>query len=324
MTIVPVTQPQHNPHYGVGNTEQITTNLSRWKETLGAWLLSYSADHTRAAYKRDSLDYLAWLDEVSLDVASVERRHADVYKLLLEQQGCTGSTVARKLSALTAFYAYAELDNPFKRVRRPRVANESSTAGLTASEARQLIETARINGARDGGRSHAFITLLLHTGVRASEALNARTTDLGWDQGYRTLTVTRKGGKRQKIVVPAPAQHALDEYHGAPLGKEVASAAQPGSGSPLFVTETGKQWARSEAYRTIRRLARRAGVRAEISPHSLRHAYATLALSNGVALHDVQDALGHASADTTQRYNRARRSLDKSPSNRIASILAES
>jgi integrase/recombinase XerD len=93
---------------------------------------------------------------------------------------------------------------------------------------------------------------------------------------------------------------------------------------PLFVTRTGERWHRSEAWRTLRRLARN-GVPAKASsihPHDLRHAFVTLSLDAGASLRDVQDAAGHADPRTTRRYDRARHNLDKHPTYALAGLVA--
>jgi integrase/recombinase XerD len=186
--------------------------------------------------------------------------------------------------------------NPVELVTRPKVdAEHSSTEGLTKEQARALLATARA----DGARSHALVSLLLFTGIRVSEALNASTTDYGHDTGHRTLSIRRKGGKGGKVAVPAPAVEALNTYL-ATTGRELV-AGTTGAGLPLFTTATGKGWASSEAFRTVQRLARVAGVEGRITSHLLRHTFATVALDAGTALHDLQDSMGHAEPRTTRR-----------------------
>ena len=157
------------------------------------------------------------------------------------------------------------------------------------------------------------------TGVRISEALQASTADYGHDAGHRTLNIRRKGGRCAKVAVPAPAVVALNSY----LGTDGADLVfgQPQS-LPLFTTSTGRPWHRSEAFRTIQRLARRAGIEGQISPHSLRHTFATIALDSGTSLHALQDSMGHADPRTTRRYDRARNNLLKSAGYDVARALA--
>jgi len=205
-------------------------------------------------------------------------------------------------------------------VRRPRVdADHSSAQGLTKSQAQALLGVAH----DDGTRSRAFVSLLLFTGIRISEALSARLSDLQHDGGHRVLVVTRKGERRQKVVLPAPVLDALAAYLGSTVanGTELAITDAASADAPIFTTATGKPWAQSEAFRTVQRLARVAGIEGHISPHSLHHTHATLALDAGVQLADLQDSMGHADPRTTRRYDRARGRLERSSAYALAAAL---
>ncbi|MCG2622991.1 tyrosine-type recombinase/integrase [Arthrobacter sp. I2-34] len=293
-------------------------NAARHASIIAAWQLAQMSHHTLAAYSRNLLDYCAWLDGLGLDLFTARRVHVDGYRHTLAG---APSTVARTLAALSSFYRYAiAVDaahfNPVQAVTRPRVdADHSSTQGLSRDQAKELLRTARAAG----DRSNALVNVLLFTGVRISEALGATTADYGHDAGHRTLTVRRKGGKIAKVAVPAPAVEALNLYLGT-TGADLVLG--QGTSRPLFTTATGKSWHRTEAFRTVQRLARRAGIEGRISPHSLRHTFATIALDNGVPLHDVQDSLGQADPRTTRRYDRSRHKLAKSAGYDVARALA--
>lgn len=299
-----------------------TPNADRNVALAGAWLLSLTSENTRTAYRSDLLAWFDFLDSGALDALSTERRHADLWRAT-----STGSsaTVARRLSAVSSFYRYAVAEgsattNPFALAKRPKVDPDfSPTRGLTKSEAMALLDAAR----NDSARSHALVALLLLTGVRISEALGANVTDLSHDTGHRVLTVTRKGGKRAKVVLPARVIDALGSMLGEAVahGQEVATVDASETGAPLFTTSTGARWAQSEAFRTVQRLARRAGIEGSVSPHSLRHTHATLALDRGVALRDLQDSLGHADPRTTRRYDRGRGALECSSAHAVAAVL---
>jgi site-specific recombinase XerD len=302
--------------------DTITTagNEHRHGHIIAAWKLAQSSPHTLRAYSRSMTDFCSWLDARGLDLLTVKRPHVDGYR-----HGLTGApaTVAARLAALSSFYRYAlSADvitggNPVELVKRPRVdADHSSTEGLTKDQARALLAAARA----DGPRSHALVSLLLFTGIRLSEALNAGTADYGHDSGHRTLSIRRKGGKDGKVAVPAPAVEALNAYLGT-TGRDLVTGTV-GAGLPLFTTASGKRWNASEAFRTVQRLARVAGVEGRISPHSLRHTFATLALDAGTALHDLQDSMGHADPRTTRRYDRARGTLSKAAGYDVARALA--
>lgn len=301
------------------------SNEARHGALAGAWLASLTSDNTRRAYRRDLRAFLDFLDGHALDVFSVERQHVDVYRLTLDGQ--SAATVARKLSALSAFYKYAldegaAMANPVVRVKRPKVdADHSETQGLTKAQALALLDAAK----QDSSRSHALVALLLYTGARISEALNARVSDLGFSGGHRVLSVTRKGGRKAFLVLPAPVIEALSALLGDDDARGAAVALPDlgdGNGRALFATRNGRTWAPSEASRTIQKLAVRAGIHGTISPHSLRHTHATLALEAGMPLHELQDSMGHADPRTTQRYNRSRDRLERSSAHVLAQTLS--
>lgn len=301
-------------------TGTTTRNAERHARVIAGWQLAQVSPHTLRAYTRNLLVYCSWLDDHGLDLFEVRRVHVDGYRHSLIG---APSTVARTLAALSSFYRYAVADgaaasNPVLTVTRPRVdADHSSTQGLSRDQAKDLLRAA----AADGPRSNALICLLLYTGVRISEALTATTDGYGYDSGHRTLSIRRKGGKTGKVAVPAPAVEALNLYLGT-SGADLVRQQGPGAGRPIFTTRTGRSWNRSEAFRTVQRLARSAGIQGRISPHSLRHTFATIALDNGVSLHDLQDSLGQADPRTTRRYDRSRHKLAKSAGYDVARALA--
>jgi site-specific recombinase XerD len=303
----------------LGTISAAAGNHDRHGPIIAAWQLAQSSPHTLRAYSRSMAGYCGWLDARGMDLLGVKRPVLDGYR-----HGLTGApaTVAARLAALSSFYRYAlsaELIavNPVELVKRPRLdPDHSGTSGLSKDQAKALLAAARAAGLR----SHALVSLLLFTGIRLGEALNAGTTEYGHDAGHRTLRIRRKGGTEGKVAVPAPAVEALDAYLRT-SGRELV-AGTAGAGLPLFTTASGKRWAPSEAFRTVQRLARVAGVEGRISPHSLRHTFATIALDAGTALHDLQDSMGHADPRTTRRYDRARGTLVKAAGYDVARALA--
>lgn len=294
------------------------SNRERHASIIAAWQLAQSSPHTLTAYTRNLTGFCVWLDGHTLDLLTVRRVHVDGFRHTLSG---APTTVARTLAAVSSFYRYAMSEgvvdrNPVEMIVRPTVdADHSSTQGLNREQAKTLLAVAH----RDGLRSAALVNLLMFTGVRISEALNASTADYGHDAGHRTLNIRRKGGKSAKVAVPAPAVVALNTYLGTSGADLVLGHAQS---LPLFTTATGKPWNRSEAFRTVQRLARKAGIQGQISPHSLRHTFATIALDSGTSLHALQDSMGHADPRTTRRYDRARNNLLKSAGYDVARALA--
>jgi integrase/recombinase XerD len=289
---------------------------------VAAWLLSYDSPNTRTAYGRDLSNWFAWCVDHGLDPLGVARGHLDAYaRHLAEVQHRSPATVARRLSALAQFYAYATDEglierSPAAKIRRPKVADDSQTTGLDRDQLRALLATARQRAVDGRGRAHrdlALLTLLGHNGLRIGEALGADATDLGTERGHRTLRITRKGGRRATVVLAPVTARALDD--------ELAGRTD----GPLFMTATGRRLDEPSVFRMVRRLARAADlgdIAEQLNPHSLRHAFVTLALDAGVSLRDVQDAAGHADPRTTRRYDRARHNLDRAATYAVAAYLA--
>lgn len=298
---------------------QTAPNRSLHAGTILAWELAQTSPHTLRAYRCDLADFIDWCDLARADLLMIKRPAVDLYRGTLAG---APATVARKLAALSSFYRYAVsadriAANPVELVKRPKVdADHSATRGLTVAQVKALLAAARAHGPR----AHALVSVLVFTGVRLSEALTATTVDYGHDTGHRTLGIRRKGGKAARVAVPAPAIEALDAYLGT-TGRELV-AGTAGGGLPIFTTVTGRRWNPSEAFRTVQRLARVAGLEGQISPHSLRHTFATIALDSGTTLHDLQDSMGHADPRTTRRYDRARHTLAKAAGYDVARALA--
>ena len=131
------------------------------------------------------------------------------------------------------------------------------------------------------------------------------------ERGHRVLKITRKGGKVATVPLAPRTAEAVDIY----VGDRTTG--------PLFITRTGIRWHRTEAWRALRRLAKKAMPEkaGSLHPHDLRHAFVTLSLDAGASLRDVQDAAGHADPRTTRRYDRARHNLDRHPTYALAGLI---
>ncbi len=293
-----------------------------------AWLWSFrESQHTRAAYQRDVQDFAAWCAAVEVDLLAVRRPQLDAYAAMLANtpnrrtgRPLAPATVARRLAALSSWYGYlvdagAAEHNPLLRVRRPRLDRDhTATVGLSAAQAAAVLRAARSDATLGPLCAPALAGFLLEIGARVSEACAADVADLGHDSGHRTVRLRMKGGKTRTRAVPPALAAALD-----------ALVAGRGGG-PLFVLPDGRRLDRYTVFRFVRRAARAAGLPAadRITPHSFRHAWATVARERGASLEERQYALGHADPRTTQRYDRARASLDRDPSYLVAGAVADS
>ena len=288
-------------------------------EFTEAWLANRRLSaHTRAAYRRDVGGWLAWCADRSLEPLAATFLDVNAYARELERTR-SPATVARTLSALSSWYDFlvrlgALGANPVSGADRPRVDRDhSATVGLAPEEVDALLRAAAALTGPTAARSRAALALLADLGLRVGELVSLDVTDLGEERGHRSVRFVGKGGKpRRRALTPGTAA-AVDAY----LADRAAAAGftVPELTGPLLATSSGGRLDRHAVFRLVRRVARAAGIPAadRLSPHSLRHAFATGARAEGVALEDVQDAMGHADPRTTRRYDRDRHNLDRDP-----------
>lgn len=263
------------------------------------WLMSQESDRTRETYRHVADRWFEWCDSHDLGVWSARRPDVDRWRVGLRRRLAPG-TVGKYLASVASFYRYAARDvdpapieyNPVENVRRPRIERVSHADGLTVAEARALLAAAEV----DGPRTAALVHLLLGTAARVSELVNARVADLGWVEGRRALTVTRKGGVRGTVLV-RPAVWAVVERY-----LDGRSEVPDGW---LIATTGGRRMVRQTAYEVVRDLAAATLDRdVRVGPHDLRHTAITLALDEGMSLAEARMFAGHARAATTEQYDR--------------------
>lgn len=304
-------------------------------QMTAAWLIAQKSPNTRAAYRRDVTGigttgepartqtpaWLPWCDLYDLQPLQARRMHVDAFRLALEAAGCSPRTVARKLAAVSSWYDYLldeELTerNPAKKAARPEIDKDTSPAvGLTAKEGRAFLASAEA----DGPLADATLKLLALNGVRVSVILNARPRDFGYDSGHRIIRFTLKGGKPHKAPIVPQVDEAIENY-------KKTSRGTLSRDDLLFLKPNGDPLDESFMRRLVQRIARTAGIPSwrDLSPHSLRHTFATVLLGMGVPLAVVQDIMGHLDPRTTQAYNHARDRLDGHPTYKLAGVLLPS
>lgn len=248
----------------------------------------------------------------------VDRFAARRFLVLFQKAGCRATTTARKLASLRSFYRFLEREgyaasNPFAGVRAPRRAR-SLPEVLSVAEVERLLcapeRVLRESGARAGTpraervfaayRDAAILEVLYSTGARVSEAagLNVRDADL-----LSGVAVVRGKGKKERLCpLGGPACRALREMLRRSPGREAGASAGGGQGEPLFRNRNGGRLTTRSIERIFKRYLPAAGLRASVSPHALRHSFATHMLNAGADLRSVQELLGHASLSTTQIY----------------------
>ncbi|MBI1920527.1 MAG: site-specific tyrosine recombinase XerD [Geobacter sp.] len=263
------------------------------------------ADNTLQAYSRDIARYLDFLEKEGRS-APDQVRSLDVAGFLarLKGEGLGARSRARSLSAVRMFHRFLLVENycatdPTAIIEAPKSLNKLPEV-LSPREVDSLLASPVGNAAGDV-RDRAMLELLYATGLRVSELVSLSTTGVNTDAGY--LMTFGKGGKERLVPIGDSAARAVEVY---------AAAARPlldrgGSNPYLFLTRLGDRMTRQAFWNIIKKRARQAGINRRISPHSLRHSFATHLLENGADLRSVQMMLGHADLSTTQIYTHVTR-----------------
>jgi integrase/recombinase XerD len=262
-----------------------------------AWLSARRAGNTRAAYARDigitpqrrpsrAPSWLSWCGQQGVHpVSGVTGLHVARYARQLDGAGLSPASAARKLAAISSWYAWLARRghisaSPAADVARPRATPAAPPApGLTQTQALRLLRAADQAPGPQRARTAALVALLLFTGARLSEIIGADISDLGTDQGHPVLWVTRGKSRRQGLPLPVPAAARIDAY----------LAGRPGQapGQALFATRAGRRLFPADVRRTLHRLAARAGLAADqarhLGPRTIRQSAATLYLQGGLS-----------------------------------------
>lgn len=268
-----------------------------------------AATNTLQSYERDLEDARSFLNERSVRLTEATPDDLRAYLGHLAKQGFAASSQARRLSALRQFFKFLygeglRGDDPTGILDAPKK-GRSLPKTLSVDDVNRLIGRAETEAAEPGGnhlikrRMHLLVELLYATGLRVSELVSLPASVLA--QTGRFLVVKGKGNKERLVPLSRAAVSALDAY-GEALAAEIGD--DPAAGDFLFPAQSKEGFLPRQVFaRDLKALAGRAGIRAStLSPHVLRHAFASHLLQNGADLRAVQELLGHSDISTTQIY----------------------
>ncbi len=280
-----------------------------WSHHLGGFLDYLQAEcglsgNTRKAYRSDLTHFLRHLaGERVKHLQKITSRDVERFLRYARDQNLAVSSIARALAAVRTFCKYlvlqrvlssdvaAVVDSPKKWHRLPTVLDDSSV--------RMLLDAPDDEQDTHALRDRTMLTTIYATGIRATELVRMNLPDVNFNLG-----VIRVLGKdnRERIVPIAPkALRKIEEYLRKVRSVQADSGASP-TARPLFVSRTWRRLGREDVYRIVRKYVLRAALRGNVSPHTLRHSFATQLLTHGADLRSVQEMLGHADIATTQIY----------------------
>ena len=256
------------------------------------------AENTQSAYQRDLQTYGAWLSGRSPLTVTIQ--NLGDYLGTLSDKGQSRATIARKAATLRCFYSFLQLegvlvDNPAEQLVLAR-RDDTIPAVLSPRQVDQLLNSpSRFTAA--GVRDRALLELLYATGCRASEVSSLQLKDLRLEEQF--CTCRGKGNKERVVPLGQRAHSAITQWMEDYRPQFLLNSTEQ---NHLIVSSRGNKLSRMRIWEIVHEHATSAGLANDISPHTLRHSFATHLVAGGVDLRHVQEMLGHASIATTQRY----------------------
>lgn len=268
-----------------------------------------AARNTLSAYARDLADYSAHLCRRQRDYATATRADIETYLEHLADRGLARATRARRLSAVRQLHRFAFLegwrsDDPAALLKGPKKARALPPV-LSEVDVDRLLAAVRFHGRSEAERTRntCLMELLYATGLRVSELVALPVAAVRGDP--RMILIRGKGGRERMVPLSVPARQALAAWLGHRDDVEAAGATKGRPSSPYLFPARGRRGhlSRETFFLIVKRLALEAGLdTAAVSPHTLRHAFATHLLAHGADLRVIQTLLGHASIATTEIY----------------------
>ncbi len=264
------------------------------------------AKNSILAYGRDLAKFGRYLSVKGRTPRQIRQGEIDEFARRLSSQGLSAKSIARALNAVRMFYRYLVMEkmvsgDPTAQIRSPRTL-KTLPRYLTLEEVDHLLAAPDPRSAL-GLRDAAMVEMLYATGLRVSELISLRLRDLNLEAGY--LRCMGKGSKERMVPLGRQAVQRIRTY----LGGARPAILRGGSHPSLFLNNRGGPMSRQGFWKILKKHGRAVGLRSRLSPHVLRHSFATHLLERGADLRSVQMMLGHADISTTQIYthiNRAR------------------
>ncbi len=255
--------------------------------------------NTVEAYKHDLDWLLGYLEQEGLDPLSVKLEDLEHFAAMLSDHDISAKSQARILSGARAFYRYLVLDgyldvDPTELLESPHLPQHLPE--YLSTEEVDALENSIDLTSNEGHRNRAIIEVFFSCGLRVSELTNLKLSDLFLPQGF--IRVNGKGGKQRLVPISERAIHELELWFDDRRQMNI----KPGEEDYVFLNRRGHHLTRTMILIMVKRQAEAAGIKKTISPHTLRHSFATALLKGGADLRIIQELLGHADLGTTEIY----------------------
>ena len=265
------------------------------------------SENTVVNYGLDINKLINWIDEHSIKASPIsitkEQLQDFIYTYAKE---LTASSQARLISGLKGYFEYLVFedyrkDNPTDLIEAPKIGRKLPDT-LSEDEVNRIIDAVDLSTPQ-GERNRAILETLYGCGLRVSEVLNLKLSDLFFDEGY--ILVTGKGDKQRFVPIAPITQKYIEIYRDQ---IRIHETPKPEFKNILFLNRRGAQLTRAMIFTLVKQHTQKAGIKKKISPHTFRHSFATHLLQNGADLRAIQQMLGHESITTTEVYMHVDRS----------------
>lgn len=261
------------------------------------------SENSLKAYVRDMEEFCKIVAEKGeIDLAGASNTEVVAFVLKLKSEGKSVATVNRKVASLRGFYNYMlekghVKENPVTNIRSPKI-ERKELEYLTIEEINKLLDMP--DESLKGRRDKAILELMYATGIRVSEAIEAKLEDINLRMGF--ITCTGEHGKARIIPIGRPARKALEAYIYEIRDKLIKSKEQQEEKQELFLNYTGDKLTRQGLWKIIKGYAEGAGIESKITPQTLRNSFAVHMIQNGADLKSLQELMGHEDISATQIY----------------------
>jgi len=272
------------------------------KEFINFLKLERALSHNSIeAYRNDIKKFIQYLEakRLSLLPDQIETDHLQNFIHWINELGISPRSQSRVISGIKAFFRYLLIENyiqkdPTELIEAPKIGRELPKV-LSVDEINQIIEAIDLSQA-EGQRNKAIVETLYSCGLRVSELIHLKLSNLYFEEGF--IRIIGKGNKERLIPISNKAMKEINYY----LEDRNKLNINPEHEDILFLNRRGKQLTRVMVFTIIKRLAQKASLNKDISPHTLRHSFATHLIEGGADLRAIQEMLGHESIITTEIY----------------------
>ena len=264
----------------------------------------HASDNTVASYMRDLRQYASYLGSEGIDVLDADQDVVSGYMNIMKANGKSAATISRALASIKSLYIFAvqnrEIEeNPIHNIKIDK-AEKKLPQILTGKEVELLLQQPKVTEMK-GCRDKAMLEVLYATGIRVSELIGLNIDDVSLPGSF----IRCESGEKTRIIPIYPeALQSLHEYIDSVRPKMIAVPTE----HSLFVNVSGERMSRQGFWKIIKVYADKAGIDKDITPHMIRHSFASHLVNNGADLKAVQEMLGHADISTTQIYLNSKQS----------------